>query len=91
MDWLDNFLRATLGPPLKALHQPIDRWLGSLPMSIAMLCAIGLYGMALVWVWRLKKEFVFRASPSQASKYDLRIWATLVVIPYVLVYLWLGR
>lgn len=91
MDQLDEFLRATLGPPLRALHQPIDRWLGSLPMSVAMVCALGLYLAAVIWVWGLKKDFLFRGAPGKGWKYDLRIWATLVVVPYVAVYVLLGR
>lgn len=86
-----HVLRDTCGPPLKALHTPIDKWLGAVPMSFAMVCAIGLYLIAVVWVWGLKKEFVFRGAPGKGWLYDLRIWATLVVIPYVVAYLLLGR
>ena len=91
LEKVDFFLKATFGPPLKALHAPIDRWLGSLPMSVAMACALGLYVIAVIWVWRLKKEFVFRGAPDQNKWRDLRIWATLVVIPYVAVYILFGR
>ncbi len=87
----DTFLRETFGPPLKALHEPIDAWLGSLPMSVAVACALGLYAIAVIWVWTLPREFVFRGAPDQKPWRDLRVWATLVVIPYVVVYLWLGR
>ena len=82
--------RDTFGPPLKALHTPIDDWLGSLPLSVALGCAIGLYLVAILWVWALKKEFVFRGAPAKGWRYDLRLWATLVVIPYVAAYLLLG-
>ncbi|MCA9216054.1 MAG: hypothetical protein KDB27_23465 [Planctomycetales bacterium] len=88
---IDGFLKATIGPPLRAFHAPIDNMLGSLPMSVAMACVLGLYAIAVIWVWRLKKEFVFRGAPSESRIYDLRIWATLVVVPYVVVYVLLGR
>ena len=88
---LNDLFRATLGPPLKALHTPVDQWLATLPMGFAMACALGLYFVAVVWVWTLKKEFVFRGAPDRKSWRDLRVWATLVVIPYVFVYLLLGR
>ena len=88
---IDAFLRATLGPPLKALHTPIDQWLGSLPMSVAMGTALSLYVLAVIWVWRLRREFVFRGAPDQSNWRDLRIWATLVVLPYVAIYIVLGR
>lgn len=91
LDRIDGVLRKTIGPPLKALHEPLDQWLGSLPMSIAMSCAIGLYVVAFVWVWCLKREFVFRGTPDNRWWRDLRIWATLVLIPYVAIYCVLGR
>ncbi len=91
LESVDSFLRDTLGPPLKVLHDPIDNWLASLPMGIAMACALGLYVVALLWVWTLKKEFVFLGAPDKSRWRDLRVWATLVVIPYVIVYVLLGR
>ena len=88
---LINPLIESLISALKALHAPIDNWLASLPMSVAMGCALGLYAIAVVWVWRLKKEFVFRGAPDNRGWRDLRVWATIVVIPYVMVYILLGR
>ena len=84
-------LRNTLGPPLKLLQEPIDAWLGSLPMWIAIACAVGLYVIALIWTWLLPREFIFRGAPDQKEWRDLRIWATVVILPYIAVYWWLGR
>ena len=88
---VDEFLRTTICPTLKSLQTPIDTWLASLPMSVAMGCALGLYCIAVLWVWTLKKKFVFRGAPDANQWRDLRIWATLVVVPYVVVYVLLGR
>jgi hypothetical protein len=92
--WLDRIreaLRAQLGPPLKSLHVPIDEWLGQLPMSVAVACAVGLYVLALLWVWVLRRDFVFRGAPDRHWWRDLRIWATVVVLPYIAIYLFFGR
>ncbi len=86
-----DVMRNILGPHLKSIQQPIDEWLGELPMSVAMVCCIGLFVVALLWVWTLKRDFIFRGAPGTERWRDLRIWATLVVIPYILVYLWWGR
>jgi hypothetical protein len=83
--------RATLGPPLRALHEPVDRWLGSLPIWVAVVCAVGLYVVALIWTWCLPREFVFRGAPDMGRWRDLRLWATVVILPYIAIYLWLGR
>jgi len=83
-------LRSNVAPPLKRLHEPIDAWLGTLSLKVAMACALGLYGIAIFGVWLLRKSFVLRGSPGQEWYRDLRIWATLVIIPYVVIYWNLG-
>lgn len=83
-------LRNRLGPGIKALHQPIDTWLGSLPLSSGMLCAVGLFLLAGIWVWTLRSDFIFRGAPARHWWYDLRLWATLLLLPYITVYLLLG-
>ena len=90
-DRIQQWFRDRVGGLIKGFHEPIDNWLGQLPMSVALGCAIALYAIALTWVWSLRREFVFRGSPDQKPWRDLRIWATIVVIPYVAVYLLLGR
>lgn len=92
--WIERLteaVRQRLGPPLKAWHEPFDAWLGSLPMSVAMICAIGLYVLAAIWVWTLRKEYILIGAPDRRWWRDLRIWATLLLIPYVSIYLLLGR
>jgi hypothetical protein len=86
-----NSTQETLGPPLKSLHQPIDDWLGSLPMSVAMFCAIGLFVLAGIWVWTLKSDFIFRGAPDRSRWRDLRIWSMIVLLPYISIYLLFGR
>jgi len=86
-----DWIRETLGPPLKSLHEPIDNWLGSLPMSVAVGCAIGLLVVAGIWVWTLKREFIFRGAPDQQWWRDLRLWSMAVLLPYIAIYILLGR
>ena len=88
---ISQWIRATLGPPLKSLHEPIDNWLGSLPMSVAMACAIGLFVLAGIWVWTLRTDFIFRGAPDRSRWRDLRIWSMVVLLPYITIYYLLGR
>lgn len=88
---VSKWIRETLGPPLKSLHEPIDNWLGSLPMSVAMACAIGLFVLAGIWVWTLSSDFIFRGAPDQSRWRDLRIWSMVVLLPYITIYFLLGR
>jgi|GEM_PF-401950 len=91
LDRLSEWLTTTIAPPLKDIQQPIDVWLGGVPMTVAMACCLGLFFVALVWVWLLKRDFVFRGAPDGAWWRDLRVWATGVVIPYMVVYYLFGR
>lgn len=90
-EWFQEGVERYVVKPLRAFHEPLDAWLGNLPMWVAMACAIGLYVVAVIWVWGLRREFVFRGATDNRWWRDLRIWATIVVIPYVAVYLVLGR
>jgi len=84
-------LRDTLGPPLKSLLSPLDQALDRIPMAGAQACAIGLFVVAGIWVWMLPRKFVFLGAPDQSRWRDLRIWSTLVLLPYVVIYYWFGQ
>ena len=86
-----ELLNRTVAPPLRDFHEPIDAWLGSLPMSVATCCAVGLFVAAIIWVWTIKRNFIMRGAPDESRWRDLRIWATIVCLPYIAVYLLLGR
>ena len=88
---LRDGLRARVAPTLRTAHEPIDRWLGTLSLNTALFWALGLYGIAVAWVWTLRRDFVFLGAPNTSWWLDLRIWATVVVIPYVVVYWTFGK
>lgn len=94
--WLGSFsplkeqIRANIGPHLKRIHQPLDQFLDSLPMWVAQACAIGLFAAAAIFTWCLPRRFVYLGAPDNARWRDLRIWATLILVPYMVIYLILG-
>jgi uncharacterized membrane protein YgaE (UPF0421/DUF939 family) len=83
-------IRNTLGPPLKSLHAPLDRALDAVPMSVAQGCTIGLFVAAAIFAWCMPRRYIYLGAPDQARWRDLRIWATLVLVPYMIIYYWLG-
>lgn len=85
-----EWLQANIGPPLRSLHQPIDHALAGLPMSVAKIVVIAFFVASGVAVWSLPRKFVYLGAPDEARWRDLRIWAILVLVPYILVYGWLG-
>ncbi len=86
-----EWLRTHVGPPIKIALAPLDRWLVSLPMSVAQATVICLFLVTGVWIWTLKKDYIYLGAPDRAAWRDLRIWATLVLLPYIAVYVVLGR
>jgi len=86
MTALTEFLSTWLVPPLKAFFGPIDAWLASLPQAMARVCAVGLFLLAAGWVWTIKRDFIYLGAPDRSRWRDLRIWAVLALLPYVIIY-----
>lgn len=86
---LIGWIRETLGPPLRSAHASLDGWIDSLPDETGRYCAIGLFVLAGLWVWTLKRDYIYLGAPDRALWRDLRIWAVLALLPYIFVYWWL--
>lgn len=86
-----QLLRESVAPAIKSLLAPLDAFLNSLPMWAAQASAIGLFVFAGIFAWCMPRRFIYLGAPDQALWRDLRIWATLVLVPYVLIYFFLGR
>ncbi|HVS13333.1 MAG TPA: hypothetical protein VMV46_05390 [Thermoanaerobaculia bacterium] len=72
---------------LRALFEPVNALLGALPMGAARVAAVALLVIPLLVVIRLPRSSVLRGAPSTSSWRDLRLWAVVAVLPYVLLYL----
>jgi len=84
-------MRETLGPPLRRFFAPLDSFLTDLPMEAATACAIGLFVAAGIFAWCMPRRFIYLGAPDQSRWRDLRIWATLILVPYVVIYYFLGH
>jgi hypothetical protein len=95
MNWFEDYFRAPLSravsPTLKRIFGPLDDFLLGLPPSVWLACAIGLFLIAGIAVWCLKRNYVYLGAPDEAPWRDLRIWATILLLPYIAIYLLLGR
>lgn len=74
---------------LEALFSPVDRLLGALPLASGKVAVALLLLVPLVWVLRLDRDFVLLGSPDESRWRDLRLWAVVVTVPYLLIYLFL--
>ena len=89
MDALTQWIRDTLGPPLGRWHGVLDDWIATLPEWSGRAAAAALFVSAALWAFTLKRQYIYLGAPDQAAWRDLRWWAALALIPYVLIYLWL--
>lgn len=69
---------------------PIDAVLGALPLWSARVAVALLLILPAVAVWRLSREWVLRGAPDGAQWRDLRVWAALFIVPYLVIYLLLA-
>lgn len=95
MNWFESHFREplsrTLSPLLKRVFEPLDEFLLDLPPWVWLACAIGLFLVAGCAVWCLRRSYVYLGAPDESRWRDLRIWSTVLLIPYILIYLLLGR
>ena len=94
-EWFNESIREPLSrtftPALKSVFGPLDTFLIGLPPWVWLSCAISLFVIAGCAVWTLRRSYVYLGAPDQSRWRDLRIWSTVLLIPYVLIYLLLGR
>ncbi len=83
-------LLATLEAALEFVLGPADALLGSLPLWTARVAVALLLVLPAAAVWRLDRDWVLRGAPNRARWRDLRVWAVLFVVPYLVIYLFLA-
>ena len=69
---------------------PIDSAMGALPLWSARIAVALLLILPAAAVWRLSRDWVLRGAPDGARWRDLRIWAALFIVPYLVIYLLLA-
>ena len=69
---------------------PIDAAMGALPLWSARVAVALLLVLPAAAVWRLGRDWIFRGAPDGAKWRDLRIWAALFIVPYLVIYLLLA-
>jgi hypothetical protein len=78
MDWLAH--------GLTLFFEPIHSVMRSIPLSRARLFVLALLILPLVGLLLQKRSFIFRGAPDQKRWRDLRLWAVIVLLPYVVLY-----
>ena len=85
MSWFRSLLELVLGP--------VDHLLQALPLASARWFALALLVVPVLVVALSPRASALRGAPGSSSASggpwyrDLRLWATLISLPYILVYL----
>ena len=74
---------------LETLLAPFHALLGSLPLGFARVAVVLLLVLPLVVVLRLDRDVIYLGSADRSRWRDLRLWAVVVTVPYLLIYLFL--
>ncbi len=69
---------------------PINTAMGALPLWSARIAVALLLILPAATVWRLSRDWVLRGAPDRAKWRDLRIWAAVFIVPYLVIYLLLA-
>jgi hypothetical protein len=62
-------------------------FLSRIPVVYATILIIGLYLLLLLWVLRRPKPDILREAPNKRGWRDLRIWAVLLIVFQVALYI----
>ena len=72
---------------LRAIFGPVNELLGALPMGAARVSTFALLLLPLLVVLRLPRAWILRGAPSPSRWRDLRLWAAVAMLPYLVLYL----
>jgi len=62
-------------------------WFQSLPLYWAQVIAVVLFAGTIVWAWTRPRAYIYRDAPTQKRWRDLRIWATILMIIQIILYI----
>ncbi len=72
---------------LEAIFAPMNSLFEAIPFAAARPLVVGFLVAAAVAPLLVSKDFVFRGCSDRRRSRDLRLWAVLAMIPYILIYL----
>ena len=65
-------------------------WLKDIHLIWAIVVTVAIYGIMIVWTWLRPKKFIFAGAPDNKRWRDLRIWATVLTVLQIVIYLAYG-
>ena len=87
MERLTQFLEQQLVPLLKPSVDVFHAVIDPLPPSVWRFSICAYLVLGTVWALFLSRDYVLLGSPDRARWRDLRLWVSVLLVPYLLIYL----
>ena len=81
------FITVILAGLFVVIIRPIQEWLPTLPASWAVVVSIIMILGTIGWCWYRSKNFIFQGAIDNKNWRDLRVWATVLLIVMIIIYL----
>jgi len=62
-------------------------WLAGVPLFWGKIIAVAGFAGMIVWAWVRPRHFIFEDAPDRRTWRDLRIWASLLMVIQIVIYL----
>lgn len=62
-------------------------WLTNLSLGWGKVVAVVAFVGIAVWAWKRPRSFIYQEAPDQSRWRDLRIWASILMVTQILIYL----
>ena len=68
----------------------MNDWLSRIPLYWAVVVAVALFAGIAVWAWFRPASYIYAGAPDRARWRDLRIWATVLMLIQIVLYVIFG-
>lgn len=65
----------------------MTEWLADVPLYWAKILGTIFFVSVIVWALKRPKEYIFKGAPDRKRWRDLRIWAAIILIVQILLYI----
>ena len=65
----------------------MSEWLAELPLVWGKVVAVVAFVGIAVWAWKRPKSFVYQGAPDSKRWRDLRLWASILMVVQIVIYL----
>jgi hypothetical protein len=65
-------------------------WIHDLPLYCATILTVILFAAIILWAVTRPKDYIYSEAPDRKLWRDLRVWATLIMVIQIAIYMYVG-